>query len=164
MQDFIGEFKHVIINYENKLRTISEEQSGLKTAPDKWSAKEIIGHLIDSSINNIVRFVEGQFKDNLIFSGYRQNEWVHAQNYRDADWSFLIDLWKMNNLQIIRIVEYIPIDVLSKKYSEHNFEYISGHALPEGTTASLEYFIKDYYLHMKHHLIQIFKTYSLEKN
>ena len=41
MQDFIGEFKHVIINYENKLRTISEEQSGLRMAPGKWSAKEI---------------------------------------------------------------------------------------------------------------------------
>jgi len=163
MQEFIDEIKHVIINYENKLRNISEEQSGFRAAPSKWSAKEILGHLIDSSINNIVRFVEGQFKDNLIFSGYQQNEWVHAQNYQNADWRFLIDLWKTNNLQIIRIVEYIPIDILSKKYSEHNFEDISGHALPECTEASLEYFIKDYYIHMKHHLIQIFRTYSFEE-
>ena len=163
MQEFIGEFKNVIGSYEEKLRTISEEQSGLKPAPNKWSTKEILGHLIDSSINNTVRFVKGQFQGNLIFQGYQQNEWVHAQNYQDAEWNYLIDLWKLNNLQIIRIVEYIPADVLSKMYTEHNFENISGHALPKGTTASLEYFIKDYYVHMKHHLNQIFKMYSLEE-
>jgi len=28
------------------------------------------------------------------------------------------------NLQIIRIVEYIPVDVLSKMYFEHYFENI----------------------------------------
>jgi hypothetical protein len=48
-------------------------------------------------------------------------------------------------------------------YSEHNFEDISGHPLPKGTNASREYFIKDYFLHMKHHLNQIFKMYSLEE-
>jgi len=163
VKEFIGEFKNVIISYENKLRTINEEQSGFKPAPHKWSAKEILGHLIDSSINNTVRFVKGQFQDNLIFSGYQQNEWVHAQNYQAAKWNFIIDLWKLNNLQIIRIVEYIPVDVLSKMYSEHNFEDISGHTLPKGTTASLEYFIKDYYMHMKHHLNQIFNMHSLEE-
>ena len=163
MLEFIGEFKNVIISYENKLRTINDKQSGFKPTPDKWSAKEILGHLIDSSINNTVRFVKGQFQGNLIFSGYQQNEWVQAQNYQTADWNFLIDLWKLNNLQIIRIVEYIPVDVLSKMYSEHNFEDISGHTLQKGMVASLEYFIKDYYVHMKHHLNQIFKMHSLEE-
>jgi hypothetical protein len=67
------------------------------------------------------------------------------------------------NLQIIRIVEYIPVDILNRMYSEHNFEDISGHPLQKGTKASLEYFIKDYYLHMKHHLNQIFKMHSLEE-
>jgi len=163
MQEFIGEIKHVIINYENKLRAISEELSGFKPVPDKWSVKEILGHLIDSSINNTVRFVKGQFQGNLIFSGYQQNEWVKAQNYQTAEWNYLIDLWKLNNLQIIRIVEYIPSDVLGKMYSEHNFEDISGHALPKGITASLDDFITDYYLHMKHHLNQIFKMYYIEE-
>lgn len=163
MQEFIGEFRNVITGYENKLKSISEKQSGLKPAPGKWSAKEILGHLIDSSINNTVRFIKGQFQGNLIFSGYEQNEWVGAQNHQNADWHYLIELWKLNNLQIIRIVEYIPVDVLTKMYSDHNFEDITGHALPKGTTASLEYFIKDYYVHMKHHLNQIFRMHSLEE-
>jgi hypothetical protein len=163
MQEFIGEYKNVIISIEIKLKTINEMQSSLKSSPDKWSAKEILGHLIDSSINNMVRFVKGQFQGNLIFQNYQQNEWVRVQNYQTAEWDFLIALWKLNNLQIIRIVEYIPVDVLCKMYSEHNFEDISGHPLPKGTNASLEYFIKDYFLHMKHHLNQIFKMYSLEE-
>jgi hypothetical protein len=163
MQEFIGEFRNVIINCDNKFRTINDEQSGHKPAPDKWSAKEILGHLIDSSINNITRFVKGQHQGNLIFSSYQQNEWVQSQNYQSADWEFLIDLWKMNNLQIIRIVEYIPVDVLGKMYFQHNFEDITGHTLPKGTTACLEYFIKDYYQHMKHHINQILKMFSFEE-
>ena len=143
------------------LKQLMNIQSGLKPSSDKWSAKEILGHLIDSSINNMVRFVRGQIQDNLIFQNYQQNEWVQAQNYQTAEWSFLIALWKLNNLQIIRIVEYIPTDLLCKMYSEHNFEDISGHPLPIGTNASLEYFIKDYYLHMRHHLNQIFQMHPL---
>ena len=48
-------------------------------AQDKWSPREIVGHLIDSAANNHQRFVRAQFTDDLVFSGYQQAEWVGVQ-------------------------------------------------------------------------------------
>jgi hypothetical protein len=61
---------------------LSNEQAAKRPAADKWSPKEIIGHLIDSASNNHGRFVRAQLQDELIFSGYEQSEWVAIQQYQ----------------------------------------------------------------------------------
>jgi len=134
-----------------------------KSSPEKWSSKEILGHLIDSSVNNMIRFVNGQFKDDLVFSGYDQNKWVTAQNYKNAEWNFLIDLWKLNNLQLVRLVGSIPADVLEKTVTNHNYDQIAWKELSKSEPATLEYLIDDYIGHMKHHLNQIFRINSIEE-
>ncbi len=164
MNKLIDEFKSVIESSEIKLRSISGEKSALKSSPYVWSSKEILGHLVDSSINNIVRFVNGQFQEDLIFSGYDQNKWVNAQNYQEADWNFIIDLWKQNNLQIIRIIETIPNYVFSRLHETHNYDVIAWVEVPKEEPSSLEYLVRDYLGHMKHHLDVIFKKNSIEES
>ena len=42
------------------LAGFSEAESELRLAPERWSKKEVVGHLIDSASNNHQRFVRGQ--------------------------------------------------------------------------------------------------------
>jgi len=65
-----------------RLLEIPEQQSAIARSEDKWSPKEIIGHLIDSASNNHQRFVRAQFTDELIFAGYEQEGWVRVQDYQ----------------------------------------------------------------------------------
>lgn len=44
------------------LTQMSEEKMSEKSAPNKWSKKEVVGHLIDSATNNHQRIVRGQFE------------------------------------------------------------------------------------------------------
>ena len=162
MNDLAGNLKSVVESAEKKLKKINEQQSTRKPSPDKWSSKEILGHLIDSSVNNMIRFVNGQFKSDLVFSGYDQNKWVEAQKYQHAEWNFLIDLWKMNNFQIIRLVGSTPSDVLKKATMNHNYDQIAWKELSKDKPATMEYLIDDYIGHMKHHLNQIFGINSIE--
>lgn len=155
MKDFINEFNTTLKDYEKKLHAITEEKSSARPAPGKWSPKEILGHLIDSTINNTRRIVLGQLQDNLIFTGYQQDDWVRLQNYQKEDWNFLIDLWKINNLHIIHIVEEISESVLKKKHSEHNFDQILSESFAKDKPVKLEDLVRDYLSHMKHHLKQI---------
>lgn len=155
MNDLARELNSVIESSEKKLRNITEQQSGIKPSQEKWSQKEILGHLIDSSVNNMIRFVKGPFKNDLVFCGYDQNKWVEAQNYQNAEWNFLIDLWKANNLQIVRIVGLIPNDVLKRSTTNHNYDQIAWKELSKNESATLEYLIEDYIGHMKHHLNKI---------
>ncbi len=157
MKEFIEQTKIFLIETEKKLRSISEETSEVKPAPNKWSKKEILGHLVDSSVNNTTRFVNGQFQDNLIFPGYDQDKWVAAQNYQSASWSFIIDLWKQNNMQMVRILESMPDQVRTKKHNSHNFDVIEWKEVPQNEPVTLDYLIRDYYGHMKYHLAQIIK-------
>lgn len=51
-----------------------------------WSAKQIVGHLIDSASNNHGRFVRAQGRDDLAFEGYDGDQWVDAQRYMIEDY------------------------------------------------------------------------------
>ncbi len=45
------------------LTELDEQTFSFKATSEKWSKKEIIGHLIDSATNNHQRFVRGQFEE-----------------------------------------------------------------------------------------------------
>ena len=66
-----------------RLLAMSDADSGRRPAPNKWSPREVIGHLIDSASNNHQRFVRAQFQDDLMFTGYDQDAWVRTQKYQD---------------------------------------------------------------------------------
>src|SRR6185312_15990354 len=82
-----------------------------KPGPDKWSKKEIIGHLIDSAQINLQRFVRCTYEENFKLT-YEQVEWVQAQHYQDADIGDLLALWQSLNHQIIRVLTNYPTDRL----------------------------------------------------
>ena len=163
MNDLASKLNSVLELTEKKLKTINEQQSSKKPSPDKWSSKEILGHLIDSSVNNMIRFVNGQFKDDLVFAGYDQNKWVEAQNYQNAGWDFLVDLWRLNNLQLVRLIESIPDEILKRPTTNHNFDQIEWKELSKSEPATMDYLIDDYIGHMKYHLNQIFKTNMIDE-
>lgn len=137
------------------LLEITDQQSASKPAPDKWSAKEILGHLIDSAINNHARFVKAQWMDNLVFPGYRQEDWVKTSGYQTADWQALVELWSGINLNMARMISNIPADILAKKHMEHSLDSAAWMTIEKGAPATLGYFIADYIAHMEHHLRQI---------
>jgi len=149
-------------NYEF-LRSINDP--GKKPQADKWSPKQIIGHLIDSANNNHRRFVKAQYQDNLIFLGYEQEDWVDAQNYQNADWHELLEMWKTYNLFICRVIENISEEKLNHLTTEHNYFEIgwgtskSDCLLIKGQPSNLAFLIEDYIGHLMHHINQIKKLF-----
>ena len=79
----------------------SSEERFHKRAPGKWSKQEILGHLIDSAINNLKRFTEIQFlpQPYKVIS-YRQNELVEVNHYQNLPLAHLLDLWNILNPEL----------------------------------------------------------------
>src|SRR5215470_16448601 len=73
------------------LRAMSDEQAGRPRPANKWSRKQILGHLIDSAANNHQRFVRAQAVAELRLPGYAQEHWVASQRYGECLWTDLID-------------------------------------------------------------------------
>ena len=119
MQDFLDDFRQTISLAAERFALISEQQSQIPRADEKWSPREIVGHLIDSAANNHQRFVRAQFTDDLVFAGYQQEEWVEAQRYRDEPWNDLVQLWQLYNRHILHIVEVTPEEQRTRLRAKH---------------------------------------------
>jgi hypothetical protein len=113
-----------------------------KAGPGKWSKKEIIGHLIDSAQINLQRFIRSTYSENFSLT-YDQAEWVDAQHYISADINELLELWRLLNRQIMRVLENYPPDRLKVQCDT-------------GKTAvcfhTIEHLAQDYVNHLNHHL------------
>jgi hypothetical protein len=127
-----------------RLQTRTETDVTRDRGPGKWIKKEILGHLIDSAANNHQRFVRAQTVDPFVWPGYDQQFWVSVHRYRDRPWAELVGLWVDLNRQVAQIIEGVPPVRLSARC-------VIGDAEP----ATLEWWMRDYLRHLRHHLAQI---------
>ena len=155
MKDALEDFRRTVEGAAESLLGMTEEQSERRSAPGKWSAKEVVGHLIDSAANNHQRFVRAQFQDDLVFPGYAQEEWNAAQHYQEESWPRLVELWRLYNLHLLRVVSHIKEEELRRPRHPHTLHRIAWKLVAEDEPATLEYLIRDYVEHLKHHLGQI---------
>jgi len=153
--EWLADFKQTIETVTPQLLQIAEARSEESRAEDHWSAKQILGHLIDSATNNHARFVLGQMKDDLVFTGYDQDGWVRTNHYQEADWSRLVELWRSYNLHLHHLMAHADKAKLNTLCTQHSLEEIAFRTVPKSEPVTLEYLMKDYVLHLKHHLNQI---------
>jgi len=126
-----------------QLSAISESAASIKPAPNKWSKKEILGHLIDSAANNHQRFVRLQLQPEISLPGYDQDNWVRVNGYQQKPWTEIVALWSAYNQHLAGIIE--SLDGASLAHVWHAGD----------GDVTLEFIATDYVRHLKHHLMQI---------
>jgi hypothetical protein len=138
-----------IANVPGKFTALAEEMRLTRPAPGKWSPQEIMGHLVDSALNNLRRFTEIQFLPQpFTVIGYQQDNLVVVNGYQQLPVDHLLTLWQLLNRQIIYVIKNIPDEKLAYTV-----------IIPsKGGDKNLEWLIVDYVDHMEHHLRQIFGT------
>ena len=149
MKEITDAIRKIVNQARESLFHLRADQVSLKIDPDKWSKKEILGHLIDSAANNHQRFVRAGYNAAGAFPPYDQNEWVRIQHYQDTEWNDLVALWSAYNHHLCHIIECTPKKIFSSPCN-------IGKAEP----VTLEFVIQDYLRHLKHHLNQILGSES----
>jgi len=144
MIEVAGELRDEVDAVLPRLRRMAEADVSRDRGPGKWMKKEILGHLIDSAANNHQRFVRAPAADPFVGPGYDQNAWVAANRYRERPWSELVDLWAGLNRHLAHVIAGVPAEKLQTRC-------LIGDSQP----APLEWWIRDYVRHLKHHLAQI---------
>jgi DinB superfamily len=143
MISFSVRLLNAIAAEEPRLSGISEQSAGAKPA-NKWSKKQELGHLIDSAVNNRVRFMKAALEGSYTGPGYDQDGWVELGGYGEMPWTGLIDLWKLSNEALAGPISRIPKERLSAPCQ-----------VGKDPQVTLEFLIGDYILHMQHHLDHI---------
>jgi hypothetical protein len=127
-----------------RLGELSGDAVGTKPTPTKWSAKEELGHLLDSAANNHQRIVRAQLEDTPSMPGYQQNDWVKVHGYQRRDWNELIELWEALNRQLLAAAEAVPDAGWTRTLTIAGSEPLT-----------LQFVFEDYLAHMLHHLRHI---------
>lgn len=140
----LAQLRYALIAVPGRLAAISRERAGAKRTADAWSAKQELGHLIDSAVNNHQRIVRAQLKDNLALPDYDGDRWVEVHGYQNREWTDLIDLWRAGNSQLLAAAETAPQSAWSHKLTVGGSEPMT-----------LEFVLDDYVVHMASHLRHI---------
>jgi hypothetical protein len=122
------------------LVTISEAEASVPEREGKWCAKEVVGHLIDSAVNNLGRIVRLQIEEGQSLPGYQQMEWVRLQHYAEREWAQVLALWFALNEHVAWTIAHV------EKARLGNRGVVAGEPL------TLGFLIEDYVAHIEHHL------------
>jgi len=144
MQTVIEDLQRAVDEAAAEFAQLNDAQTSAPLASDKWSRKQLLGHLIDSAANNHQRFIRAQFDGPHAFPGYEQESWVERNGYADAAWSDLVALWQAYNLHLLRIMARIPPDKLDVACT-----------VGDSAPMTLGFIAEDYVRHLRHHLQQI---------
>lgn len=155
MEQWLEDFKQTIDAASPQLLKLSEAEAEKPRAEEHWSSKQILGHLIDSAANNHARFVLGQLKDDLLFPGYDQDGWVKTNHYQEAAWPRLVELWRSYNLHLLHVMAHADKTKINTPCTLHTLQEIAFKTVPQSEPVTLEYLMRDYVVHLKHHLNQI---------
>ena len=142
--DIAEELSHIVQEAEPLLHRVRNVEATFRPAPQKWSKKEILAHLIDSASNNHQRFVRAASQGKLDFPGYEQDRFIAVQNPNVASWELLAELWSAYNRYLAYIISQLPASSAEISCS------ISGRA-----PVTLLWLAGDYVEHLKHHLNQV---------
>jgi hypothetical protein len=144
MQNAIFKFQQLLDENATYLPTIDSAIFEAKN-PGKWSKKEILGHLVDSAIHNLVRFTEINYLEKPYHHRpYSQIDLVNLNQYQTMDSNELIQLWLSLNKQIVRIFKGVDEKAL-------DYQII----MNDESVIDLKFLMTDYVEHLEYHILQI---------
>ncbi|CAG0995133.1 hypothetical protein ARNL5_03559 [Anaerolineae bacterium] len=151
LNNTINRMEQLIREVPERIRKINKSEFESKPQPEKWSKKEILGHLCDSAVNNLSRFIRAQFEPRpFAILRYAQDDWVRCNKYQEKETEDLLALWVTLNHHIAYVVSKIPEERLSVVCDLGDAAFRDG-----DVEKNLLWLIEDYVVHMEYHLKQI---------
>lgn len=151
MKDLSIHFQQILSKVPSKGAMLSSSDWAAKPSPNKWSKKEILGHLCDSALHNWQRFVHAPVHEApYSIQAYPQNDLVINNRYQEQSAGQIMQLWLSLNQQILQVIESLEVQHYQKKI-----------ILLDQTEETLQGLIEDYVVHLEHHLKQIFPDWAV---
>ena len=145
----IDEIKALIDEWELRLASLENKTITQRQNSQNRTIKQILGHTIDSTSNNLHRIVHLQnLASPLVFPNYatfgNNDRWIAIQDYQNEDWLNLIMLWKYSLLHLCHVINNVDVSKLQN-------EWLAG----PGEVVTLASMINDFTRHLKLHLLEI---------
>jgi hypothetical protein len=85
-----------------------------KTAPDKWSVRQIVAHLADAESANVVRLRQIISEDNPTLYPFDQDAWAERTNYHKRKPSQSLDTMRQLRAENYELLKDLPPEAFSR--------------------------------------------------
>jgi hypothetical protein len=142
---YTTEIKLVISEWESRLLALTEDVITQRRNHQNRTIKQLLGHLVDSALNNHGRMVRLQYNDPLVFPDYTQDNdrWIAIQDYQHSDWPNLVALWKSFNLHLAHLIKVVDKSTLGNSWTDFEGAEVTLADMIAGYTKHLELHIGD---------------------
>ncbi len=137
-------FRTRISAADNLLAEITEGAAQQPYPGGRWLRKQVLGHLLDSSVNNHLRFTLAALNGSYTGPEYDGEGWVRLNGYAQLPYATLLEHWRSRNELLANLVERIPDAALTANCRIGNNDPVT-----------LQFLIEDYLDHLEHHVGQI---------
>lgn len=143
-KDLGEKFRARISAADTQLQKINEDSAQQSDPEGVWSLKEVVGHLLDSAINNHLRFALAVLNGGYTGPEYDGDAWVRLHGYARIPFATLLEYWRSSNELLANLVERIPDTALNATCR-----------IGDNQPVTLRFLIEDYLDHLDHHVTQI---------
>ncbi|MFF6015946.1 DinB family protein [Lysinibacillus fusiformis] len=142
MQNIIESLRYWLLKIPEMFHIMTETEMTERTAQNKWSKKECLGHLCDSALINLERFIKIQYDVSpYVVSTYDQVQWVELQGYQKMPIEEILLLWTSLNKKIVVVLENLSEQALSRPCE-----------IGQQQEVTLKWLVQDYLDHLEHHV------------
>ena len=89
--DVIKSMDKQIAEVKRLFKNITKKQSVFRYSPEKWSVKEVIGHILEAERVLAYRTLRFARNDNKDLHGFDENEYINQSNYNEIKLADLIE-------------------------------------------------------------------------
>lgn len=122
------------------LRGIDEGTAEFRYAPEKWSIKELLGHVIDAERVFAYRALTFARNDSTALPGFDENKWAQYANYFRMSWSDIVEEFEVVRRATILLFRQMDAEAWTRKGNANGKDL---------TTRSLAFVIAG---HLQHHI------------
>jgi hypothetical protein len=132
-----------ISDFYSRYKDLNDSITSINIDADKWSLKQILGHLIDSASNNHQRIVRLQINEKISFPDYNKDEWLAVVDYNAQKYSDMLSFLYNFNILLSSIIENISDNSLNNVW---DFKWSESQ-----NCITLKELIEHYLWHLKEH-------------
>jgi uncharacterized damage-inducible protein DinB len=104
------------------LASLTEKDSAHRYAPEKWSIKQIVGHLADHERIMIYRALRFSRKDKTVLPGYDQELFVKSAHFDELPYTLLLEDFRNVRKSTITFIEGLTEHQLAEKGTASKYE------------------------------------------
>jgi uncharacterized damage-inducible protein DinB len=132
----------------NMLDSRKESDGNLRYAPDKWTVKEILGHLVDGERVFGYRALRVARADQTPMEGFEQDDWVRHGSFAQRSLAGLIEEFRTVRASTLSLLENLPQEAWTRTGTANNNKVsvralayiIAGHELHHRRILQEKYF------------------------